>query len=251
MENFLAIFTLATLGSVAGLAGGLLMLSKMSWRRSLSVHAVPFAAGVMLAVSLLDILPEAIKETEAGFVLKVVLVVMVTAFFFEQFFFHLHHHAEHHRTTLKSSMPLVILGDTIHNFIDGLAIAAAYLVEPSLGLIVALSTFMHEIPHEMGDFGLMIAAGWNRSKIILTNFFSALSTFAGAAIVLVFSSAFESQMGLVLAVAGGLFLYIAASDLLPEVHEEHRDSPWHQALLILAGVLVMWFLISALSHAER
>lgn len=250
MEQFLAIFGLATLGSIAGLAGGVLMLAKTSWRKTLSVHAIPFAAGVMLAVSFLDVIPEAIETAGVGIVLKIVLVVMVLAFFFEQFFFHLHHHEEHARTTLKSSMPMVVLGDTIHNYIDGLAIAAAYLVEPSLGVLVALSTFMHEIPHEMGDFGLMIAAGWNRSRVILTNLFSALSTFAGAATVLLFSNTFESQMGLVLAVAGGLFLYIAASDLLPEVHEEHRDSAWHQALLLLAGVLIMWFLTSALPHAE-
>lgn len=248
MENVLAVFGLATLGSVAGLLGGVLMLSRASWKKILSVHAIPFAAGVMLSVSLLDVIPEAIEESEVGFVMKVVLVVMVIAFFFEQFFLHLHHHEEHHRTTLKSSMPLVVLGDTIHNFIDGLAIAAAYLVEPSLGFLVALSTFMHEIPHEMGDFGLMIAAGWDRSKVLLTNLFSALSTFAGAATVLLFAQTFENSMGLVLAIAGGLFLYIAASDLLPEVHEDHRDSPWHQAGLLLLGVALMWILTQALPH---
>lgn len=249
MENFLPVMGLATVGSLLGLVGGFLMLAKMSWRKVLSVHAIPFAAGVMLAVSLLDVLPEAVELTEVGLVLKVVLIVMVVAFFFEQFFLHLHHHEEIHRTTLKSSMPLVILGDTIHNFIDGLAIAASFLVEPSLGILVALSTFLHEIPHEMGDFGLMIAAGWNRIKIILVNVFSALSTYAGAATVLLFSHAFESNMGLILGIAGGLFLYIAASDLLPEVHEEHRDSPWHQAGLLLLGVALMWMLTLVLPHA--
>lgn len=226
------------------------MLSKTSWKKALSVHAIPFAAGVMLSVSLLDILPEAIEHSEAGFVLKTVLVVMVLAFFFEQFFFHLHHHEEHHRTTLKSSMPLVVLGDTIHNFIDGIAIATAYLVDPTLGVLVAVSTFLHEIPHEMGDFGLMISAGWSKTKIILTNLFSAMSTFMGVIIVLLLSNVFEANMGLILAIAGGLFLYIAASDLLPEVHEEHRDSPWHQALLLIAGVLIMWVLATYLPHAD-
>lgn len=248
MEHFLAIFGLTTLGSVAGLAGGILMLSRASWRKSLSVHAIPFAAGVMLSVSLLDILPEAIELSQVGLILKVVLVVMVAAFFFEQFFLHLHHHEEHHRTTLKSSMPLVIAGDTIHNFIDGLAIAAAYLVNPSLGFLVAVATLLHEIPHEMGDFGLMITAGFSKSKVLLVNFFSALSTYAGAATILLFGDIFAPNMGIILGIAGGLFLYIAASDLLPEVHEEHRDSPWHQAGLLLFGVALVWLLTTLLPH---
>lgn len=250
MEQFLAVFGLATLGSVLGLVGGILMLSRASWRKTISIHAIPFAAGVMLSVSLLDVLPEAIEESETGFVLKVVLLVMVAAFFFEQFFMHLHHHEEHARTTLKSSMPLVVAGDTIHNFIDGLAIAAAYLVEPSLGVLVAISTFMHEVPHELGDFGLMLAAGWSKIRAILVNLGSALSTYLGAFTVLVFAETFEPNLGLMLAIAGGLFLYIAASDLLPEVHEDHKDSPWHQAGLLLAGVAVMWFLTGILPHAE-
>lgn len=250
MEQFLAVFGLATLGSVLGLIGGILMLSRASWRKIISVHAIPFAAGVMLSVSLLDVLPEAIEVSNAGFVLKVVLLVMVVAFFFEQFFVHLHHHEEHARTTLTSSMPLVVAGDTIHNFIDGLAIAAAYLVEPSLGVLVAISTFMHEVPHELGDFGLMLTAGWSKTRAILVNLGSALATYLGAFTVLAFAQIFEANLGLMLAIAGGLFLYIAASDLLPEVQEDHRDKPWHQGALLLLGVAVMWILIGILPHAE-
>lgn len=250
MEQFLAIFGLATLGSVLGLAGGILMIARKDWQRFLSVHSIPFAAGVMLAVSLLDVLPEAIEESGAGFVLKVVLVVMVTAFFFEQFLLHLHHHKEHHRTVLKSSLPLVVAGDTIHNFIDGLAIAAAYLVEPSLGILVAVATFLHEVPHELGDFGLMLAAGWAKTKVIMVNLASALATYLGAFTVLVFAQTFELNLGLLLGIAGGLFLYIGASDLLPEVHEEHRDNPWHQALLFVAGVFLVWLVTGLVPHAE-
>lgn len=248
MENVLPILGLATLGSLAGLLGGLLMLSKKNWAKVISVHAIPFAAGVMLVVSLLDLLPEAIEKTSPNTVFPIVLIVIVAAFFFEQFFMHLHHHEEHTRT-ISRSMPLVVVGDTIHNFIDGLAIAAAYLVSPSLGVVVALATFLHEIPHEMGDFGLMIAAGWQRAKIILVNVFSAMSSYLGAILVVAFAASFEANLGVLLAVAGGLFLYIASSDLLPEVHEDHKDSPWHQAGLLLAGVVLMWGIGQILPHA--
>jgi zinc and cadmium transporter len=250
MENFLAVFGLATLGSLAGLSGGILMLSKQSWRHALSVHSIPFAAGVMLAVALLDVLPEAIEESEVGFVLKVVLVVMVAAFFFEQFFLHLHHHDEHQRTTVRASMPLVVAGDSIHNFIDGLAIAAAYLADPTLGVLVAIATFLHEVPHEMADFGLMLNAGWSKFKVLSTNLVSAMATYLGVFAVLVFSQTFEQHLGLLLGIAGGLFLYIGASDLLPEIQEEHTDKPWHQAGLLLAGVILIWLITQFIPHVE-
>lgn len=249
MENLLPVLGLATLGSLAGLSGGIVLLSRKEWAKSLSVHAIPFAAGVMLAVALLDLLPEALEEAEAHSILAIVLGTMVVAFFFEQFFTHIHHHEEHKRT-LKTSLPLIVAGDTIHNFVDGLAIAAAYLVQPSLGVLVALATFLHEIPHEMGDFGLMLAGGWKRAKIITVNVVSAFSTYLGAILVLVFSTSFEQNLAGLLAVAAGLFLYIGASDLLPEVQEEHKDKPWHQAGLLLAGVLVIWLLGQVLPHGS-
>lgn len=244
METLIPVLGLATIGSLAGLSGGVILLTKKNWGKFLSVHSIPFAAGVMLAVSLLDVLPEAVEEAGPEKVFPIVLAVMVAAFFFEQFFLHLHHHEEHKRT-LKNSLPLVVAGDTIHNFIDGLAIAAAYLVEPALGVVVAGATFLHEIPHEMGDFGLMLAGGWSRLRVISVNILSALSTYAGAILIVLFSSTLGLDLGVLLAVAGGLFLYIAASDLLPEVESQDKDNPWHQALLFLAGVVIVWILTLA------
>lgn len=242
MENLLPILGLSFIGSVAGLVGGVIFLFKKEWSKALSIHAIPFAAGVLLAVSLLDLIPEAIEKSNPQEILSVVLLVIVSAFFFEQFFLHIHHHEERGRTTIKSSLPLVVVGDTIHNFIDGLAIASAYFVEPGLGILVALATFLHETPHEMGDFGLMLAGGWTRKKAIQVNFFSALATFVGAILVVLFSQAIKDNFAILLAVAGGLFLYIGASDLLPEVQEEHKDEPWHQAALLLAGVIIIFIL---------
>lgn len=241
MESTLAIFGLTTLGSLLGLLGGILLLFKKGWSRGISVHSIPFAAGVMLAVSFLDILPEAARGAGVEGILGTVLIVIVVAFFFEQFFVHLHHHGEHKRT-LASSMPMVVAGDTVHNFFDGIAIAAAYLASPALGVIVAVSTFLHELPHEMGDFGLMLAAGWSRIRIIFINIISALSSYLGALFVILFSSQTEQSLSILLGVAGGLFIYVAASDLLPEIQEDQKDKPWHQAGLLLAGVLVIWVL---------
>lgn len=249
MDAVIAIFGLTTLGSLLGLLGGIFLLLKKSWGRGISVHAVPFAAGVMLAVAFLDVLPDAIGKSNADTALPIVLLVIVFAFFFEQFFIHLHHHDEQKRT-LHSSIPLIVAGDTIHNFFDGLAIAASYFVSPSLGVLVAIATFLHEIPHEMGDFGLMLAAGWTRQRVLLVNGVSALSSYLGAVFVILFSAGVGDNLGVFLAIAAGLFVYIGASDLLPEVQNDNKDNPWHQAGLLLLGVVVIWVLIGVLPHAE-
>jgi zinc and cadmium transporter len=248
MEQAFAILGLTTIGSLLGLGGGLLLIAKKSWGKGLSVHAVPLAAGAMLAVSLLDILPEAAEKVGSGVVFSTLLVVVVVAFFFEQFFMHIHHQEERTRTVVKSSLLLLVAGDTIHNFLDGLAIAAAYLTSPNLGILVAVATFLHEIPSEMGDFGLMLAGGWSRMRTILINGLSALAAYAGALVVIIFSAGnAQDSFGWLLAASGGLFLYIGASDLLPEIESQHKDKTWHQAGLLVAGVLVVWALTRLVS----
>ncbi|MBI2267865.1 MAG: ZIP family metal transporter [Candidatus Blackburnbacteria bacterium] len=240
METLLPVFGLATLGSLAGLLGGLIILSQKALGKTISTHAIPFAAGVLLGVSFLDVLPEAIDHTGVELGLQVVLIVIISAFFFEQFLLHLHHHEKSGGSSLKASLPLVVAGDTIHNFMDGVAIAASYLVNPAFGLVVAVATFLHEIPHEMGDFSLMIKAGWSRLKVMAVNIFSALATYLGVAFVFLFQNFSEKNLGVLLAIAGGLFLYIGASDLLPELEEEKRNNHWYQALLLISGVIIVW-----------
>lgn len=237
---------LVTLGSLIGLGGGVLLLSKRGWAKTLSIHAVPFAAGVMLSVSFLDILPEAIENSSARPVFTAALIAMITAFFFEQFFLHIHHHTEKVRTTIKTALPMAVFGDTIHNFIDGLSIAASFIVDPSLGILVAVATFLHEIPQEMGDFGLMLAGGWSRKRAIVVNLFSALAAYLGALVVLLLPFDFQGNLGIILGATAGIFIYISASDLLPEVQEEHKDNLWHKSVLFLGGAFLVWLLIKIL-----
>ena len=130
----------------------------------------------------------------------------------------------------------MIFGDTVHNFLDGVAIAAAFLVNPSLGLVVALSTFLHETPHEIADFGILLSAGWSRQKAFVANLFSALATFPGALLTYFYASRVESAVGVLLAIAAGLFLYVAATDFLPEVRHAPKTKPWRQALLLIMGI---------------
>ncbi len=218
MADLFSIVGLALLGGVLGLVGGVMMLTVKSWTKILSTYAVPFAAGVLLTVSLLGLLPEASEIIgEAAFV--AVFLGFLGSYLFESAFFALHHHEGHaHESKQKASVGLIIFGDTIHNFIDGVAIAAAYLINPGLGLITAISTFLHEVPHEIGDFGILLKRGWPNKKIVAVNLISALSTIIGALAVLYLAPS-EVLEGYLLAGAAGLFLYLGASYFLPQAEE--------------------------------
>lgn len=239
------ILVLSFIGSLAGLIGGVVFLAKENWSRVLCRYAIPFAAGVLLSVSLLDLLPEA-AENVGGLAYTIALVALVASFLFEQFFVQLHHHEEGTRARPKLPVQLVVLGDTIHNFVDGVAIAAAYLVEPSFGLIVAFASFLHETPHEIGDFGVLISAGWSKKRTFLANFFSALATFPGALFVLYYFEGFPRAIGALLAVSAGIFLYLGASDFLPEIEEGSVAFTRKRILVFLIGITVMFVLTQIL-----
>ena len=248
-SSFLILLLLTTLGSVAGLIGGVVFLIKKEWARRLGEYAVPFAAGVLLSVSILHLIPESAHQMgDSAYVW--VLGAFLFSFLFEEYFAHLHHH-EHRKGTLKkATVPLIIFGDTVHNFIDGVAIAAAFLTDPTFGVIVAGATFLHETPHEIGDFGLLLSTGWSTTKTFIANLLSALATFPGAFLVyFVLGPEAHEKIGALLAISAGVFLYLGASDFLPEVGENnhgHGVSARKQILLLLFGVILMYglFLLS-------
>src|SRR3972149_4452924 len=249
MGDFLNIALLAFLGSVAGLIGGAVLLFKESWSRKLSNLALPLATGVLLAVSFLDLLPEAVEEVGTG-AFSIVLGVFILLFLIERFLFHLHHHSSGDEVDPKTTIPLVIFGDTIHNFLDGVAIAAAFMVSPPLGLTVALATFLHETPHEIADFGILLSAGFKPSKAFLTNFYSALATFPGAFLTYFFSQKIEGSIGVLLSVAAGLFLYVASTDFLPENKMESEKSSIKNVSFLVLGVIIVILIGIALPHSE-
>ena len=248
MNDLTAVLGLAFLGSIVALIGGLVFLAKKSWSKWLSIYSIPFAAGVLITVSLVGLLPEAIHISGES-ALRTVLFAFLGAYFFENFFFGLHHHDEGKgHSHVKSSIPLVIIGDTIHNFIDGVAIAATYLINPGLGIITTVSTFLHEVPHEIGDFGILLKAGWKNKSIILVNIFSASTTLLGAAFVYFFAQGTEI-IGTLLAIASGLFLYLGASDFLPHI-EDGKIGKNKAAISLLLGVVIMLATFSAVPHSH-
>jgi zinc and cadmium transporter len=247
MPNIFHLFLLSLLGSIIALIGGVVFLYKKSWSEFLERHSVPFAAGVLITVALVGLLPEA-YEVVGEQTFTIVLATFFAAYLFEHVFFGIHHHAEHqHGRDYQSSVPLVLIGDTIHNFIDGLAIGASFLISPGLGFITALSTFLHEVPHEIGDFGILLKAGWSRAKVLILNVVSASATIVGAFTLLLFSDK-QVLIGYLLAVSAGVFLYLGASDFLPNIQEGYQSKL--KAVLPLAlGVLIMLIVLMAVPHS--
>jgi len=247
MNDVISVLGLAVIGSFIGLIGGIVFLYNKRWSVWLSENSVPFAAGVLLTVALVGLLPEAVHAIgETAYI--VVLLAFLGGYLFEHIFFDIHHHEGHSHNNFKSSVPLVIVGDTIHNFIDGVAIAASYYVSPGLGLVTAVSTLLHEIPHEIGDFGILLSAGWKKKNVLLANIASASTTLLGALFVILFTQN-ESIVGGMLAIASGLFLYLGSSDFLPHVHEGKENSKknvWY----LLVGVAVMLLTFMAIPHTH-
>jgi len=242
MENTWHFLFVVSIGSIAGLIGGLILLFRKNWALKLASVSVPLAAGVLLSISFLDLLPEAVEEYGRN-AFVVIFAVFVILFLVERFFFFFHHHQEetekhisHSHSSSSTVAPLIILGDTIHNFLDGLVIGSSYSVNPSLASLVAFSTFLHETPHEIADFGILLNKGWSRRRTFLANLFSSLATFPGAFVAYYYSSRFENSEGFLLALAAGFFLYVSTTDFLPEATHAPKKFIGRQALFLLLGI---------------
>lgn len=234
----------ALIGSTIALFGGVIFLYNRNLSSVLEKYSVPFAAGVLVTVSLVGLIPEA--EHEIGnSVYWIVLVSFLAVYVFEHLFFDIHHHDEvdeHHHGIKKSSIGLVIFGDTIHNFIDGIAIGASFMISPNLGLITAFSTFLHEVPHEIGDFGILLKAGWKRMRVLGVNIVSSLMTVVGAFTVYFFNTN-DALNGSLMAVSAGVFLYLGASDFLPKISSISQNKLKTVFPVIFGSLIMVTFLL--------
>lgn len=240
MSDWLILIAAVSAGSVLSLIGGLYMLYGKAGAATLQRVAVPFAAGALLAAAFLDLLPEAIEHGEANVVLTMALVGLVVFFVLERSLSWFHHHHDHEpHGTGRRNTSLIIIGDTLHNFIDGLAIGAAFLVDPAIGLVTTAAIAAHEIPQEIGDFGLLLSKGMAKRKVLSVNVLSAIATLVGAALIYGLGGELGISESVLLALTAGFFIYIAASDIIPTIHAEPRRR-WAN---IQTGILIFGILL--------
>ena len=220
--------------------GGLLLISRKRSAELLAKFATPFAAGALLAAAFLELLPEAIEITAEGAATRWVLAGILVFFLLEHFLHWFHHHHEHEDKSIQVTAPLIVIGDSVHNLLDGIAIGAAFLINVPTGIVAALAVATHEIPQEVGDFGLLLKSGLSQKKVLLINIVSALMSTVGATLTFWLGTNATLPLGELLAITAGLFIYIAASDLIPTIHETSKGKPTYvAALLLIAGVIVV------------
>ena len=236
-------FTLfATIGIAAlALSGSLLLFFKDSILKRISLYLLALAAGALLGTAFLHILPEVVEGgiPDNGFL---ILLGGFLFFYIGEKLLHLHHSGE--GTDEHNPRDLGILSlsaDAAHNFVDGIILAVAFLVDIRLGMVTAAAVALHEIPQEIAEFGVLLYAGFSKRKALFLNFLSALTVVVGGIVGFVFQGIFVSLIPFVLLFAAGSFIYIGASDFIPEFKKE-RD-PKKALLLSLTfffGIFLMW-----------
>ena len=210
------------------------------------LYMVSFSVGALLGDVFLHLMPELIEEA-GGFPLWIGLSFLlgVILFFIVEKFVHWHHchKAEHscETTPVKPMAYTILIGDAFHNFLDGAIIAGSFLVSVPLGIVTTLAVVFHEIPSEIGDFGVLLYSGMKVRKALWFNFLSALTAVLGAVVTLILARQIAGIEMFLLALAGGGFIYIAGSDLIPELHKKECKvwNSTYQLLAIVLGIGVM------------
>ncbi|MBI3335997.1 ZIP family metal transporter [Candidatus Peregrinibacteria bacterium] len=227
--------------SLMSLTGVFLLSLHQAFLRKALLTLVSFAVGALFANVFLHILPEIVETTDNlhtafGFV----LLGIVFSFAIEKFI-HWHHC---HTLECEHAHPLgimMLVGDGVHNFMDGMLIATTYLVDIQLGIATTIAVILHEIPQEIGDFAVLLHSGFSRSRALYWNFASALTAFLGAVAVLGLEVSIHGIEEVLLPIVAGNFLYIAGSDLIPELHKGSRSTnAILQLVAMIAGIVLMY-----------
>ena len=231
--------------SLISLVGILFLAMSPIKLKKILLFLVSLAAGSLLGGAFIHLLPKAVEENGFSLTVSLSFLTGVVLFFvLEKFICWRHCHIP---TSKDHPHPLGLMnlvGDGFHNFIDGMVIAAAYLVSFPVGLATTLAVVFHEIPQEIGDFGVLLHAGYSKKKALFFNFLSALSAILGVIIVLTLSTTSESLPGILLPFTAGGFVYIASADLIPELKKETNfKKSSFQLLGLLLGIGVMMVML--------
>ncbi len=240
MDTFLLLVLAIVVGSAISLASGALLFLTTKKRQRAVALALPFGAGVLLGAAFFDLLPESVEHGDAHELLGWALLGFLVFFLLERLSSWFHHHHEHTAKERREQQNrLVITGDLLHNIIDGAAIGAAFLVNPVTGFITTIAVSAHEIPKELGTFGILLSRGWKDRKVILANIATALGTLAAASLVFWLGHRVQLPEAEMLAITAGFFIYVAASDIIPEIHEQPRRLGTLQAIILVASVALV------------
>ncbi len=239
--------TLTSVGSVM-LSGSLLLLND-KWLSRISDYLLYLAGGTLLGSALLGLIPEAVETICIHTVAFWVLAGIVLFFILEKIILWRICHKTDCERQNHAAAPMIIIGDAFHNAIDGVVIAASFLTSVELGIFVTFSVLLHEIPQELGDFGILIKSGYSRKKALLYNLLSGSSSLVAGVLAYFILDIVQGFIPYALAIASASFLYVALADLIPEMHKETKPKESIiQVLLIILGVAIIYMSIQNHEH---
>ncbi len=209
---------------------------------------VSLALGALLGDSFIHLIPEAIEETGNITTVSLFVIIGIFIFFILEKFLHWHHHQDDSEKHIKPVGKMILVSDGFHNFLDGVIIGASYLISLPVGIATTIAVLIHEIPQEIGDYGVLLHAGYSKSKALLLNFISALISIVGVILIFLLGESLEEKLVWFLPIAAGGFIYIALSDLIPELHNhDESKSDLKKTLLQIfvagIGVVLMYLML--------
>ena len=252
MSSLINIIIATSVASLFSLVGIYALSLKEKTLHSILLVLVAFSAGSILGAAYFDLLPEALGLFEEESVVFIYITFGFVLFFFLERFIYWYHGHGHEtdisaktadRASNKGFAYLNLIGDGIHNFTDGMVIAASFLLGFSVGLATTVAVIFHELPQEMGDYGILVYAGFKRKRALLLNFVVAIVVILGGISAVFFIETVEALSGLLIAFSAGGFIYLAASELIPELHEEKSfKKSVVQFVMFILGISLVWSL---------
>lgn len=226
--------------SLIAFAGVLTFFLKEKWLNKILLVLVALSSGALLGGAFLHLLPEAINEVGAGLEVFLFLLLGFCLFFILEQFLHWRHQ---HNTSVNQIKPfsyLILVSDGVHNFIDGVVIAASFIVSFPVGVSTTVAIALHEIPQELGDYGALVYGGLTKYQALTFNYISAITAMLGGIVGYFASSVMESSIVYLLPFAAGNFIYIAAADLIPEIkHKVSMPRSIMHFCVFLVGIGIM------------
>jgi zinc and cadmium transporter len=234
---FTWMITFSILGSIGAIGGAaMLLLFPGEVRTTIVPGLISYATGTLLSAAFLGMIPHALEHAQVSSILGTVLAGVILFFLLEKLI--IWHHCHDVECDIHGTAgTLILFGDAFHNLVDGIVIAAAFLTSIPLGVSTALAVVAHEVPQEVGDFGILLDSGYSRQKAFLCNLFSSITTLPGAVIAYLYLEKTKGAVPYVLAISAASFIYIALADLFPSLHRTiGLSATVKQLLLIMAGV---------------
>ncbi len=241
----LLVLLFSIIGSIGAIiTAGIFLAFKTKIQKILIPCLISYAIGTLLTAALLGMIPNAISNSNPTLVMLFVLGGIIMFFLLEKTV--IWHHCHDEECELQSAAgPILLIGDTIHNFMDGIIIAAGFLISTNMGIIVSLSVITHEIPQEIGDFAILLEGGYSKKKALLLNTLSSSSTIPAALISYYILDAISSLIPIFLAISAASFIYIALTDLTPNLHRKIGfGNSIRQIILIIGGIGTIILILS-------